>query len=195
VKGGTARLEGSLAWAGAPYEFDVPSLSGSFTLNAAKGQFSKLDPGIGKLLGVMSLQALPRRLSFDFKDVFSEGFAFDEIAGTVNLNRGRAATDNLRIRGPAAQVVMRGDVDLVQETQNLTVRITPQVIETVSVAGALVGGPIAGVAAYLAQQVLKDPFGKFVTYEYGVTGNWADPVVKRLPRAAPVLPEAERSFE
>jgi uncharacterized protein (TIGR02099 family) len=195
VKGGTARLEGSLAWAGAPYEFDVPSLSGSFTLNAAKGQFSKLDPGIGKLLGVMSLQALPRRLSFDFKDVFSEGFAFDEIAGTVNLNRGRAATDNLRIRGPAAQVVMRGDVDLVQETQNLTVRITPQVIETVSVAGALVGGPIAGVAAYLAQQVLKDPFGKFVTYEYGVTGNWADPVVKRLPRAAPVLPDAERSFE
>ena len=194
VKGGTAKLEGSLAWSGAPYEFDVPSLTGNFTMEAAKGQFVKLDPGIGKLLGVMSLQALPRRMSLDFKDVFSEGFAFDEIAGTVHFNRGTATTDNLRIRGPAAHIVMRGDVDLGQETQNLRVRITPHVIETVSVAGALVGGPIAGVAAYLAQQVLRDPFGKLVTYEYGVTGSWSDPVVKRLKRPLAV-PEAEGKFE
>jgi uncharacterized protein (TIGR02099 family) len=194
VKGGTAKLEGSLAWSGAPYDFDVPSLTGSFAMEAAKGQFVKLDPGIGKLLGVMSLQALPRRMSLDFKDVFSEGFAFDEILGTVQFNQGTAATDNLRIRGPAADILMRGDVDLGQETQNIRVRITPHVIETVSVAGALVGGPIAGVVAYLAQQVLRDPFGKLVTYEYGVTGNWSDPVVKRLARPVQA-PEAEGRFE
>jgi uncharacterized protein (TIGR02099 family) len=194
VKGGTAKLEGSLAWSGAPYEFDVPSLTGNFAMEATKGQFVKLDPGIGKLLGVMSLQALPRRMTLDFKDVFSEGFAFDEIAGTVQFNRGTATTDNLRIRGPAALIVMRGDVDLVQETQDLRVRITPHVIETVSVAGALVGGPIAGLAAYLAQQVLRDPFGRLVTYEYGVTGSWSDPVVKRLARPLAV-PEAEGKFE
>ena len=194
VKGGSAKLEGSLAWTGAPYELDVPSLTGNFAMEVAKGQFVKLDPGIGKLLGVMSLQALPRRMSLDFKDVFSEGFAFDEIAGTVHFNRGTATTDNLRIRGPAAHVLMRGDVDLGQETQNIRVRITPQVMETVSVAGALVGGPIAGVAAYLAQQVLRDPFGKLVTFEYGVTGSWSDPVVKRLARQAQA-PEGEGKFE
>lgn len=194
VKGGTAKLEGSLAWTGTPYDFDVPSLTGNLAMEAAKGQFVKLDPGIGKLLGVMSLQALPRRMSLDFKDVFSEGFAFDEIAGTVHFNRGTATTDNLRIRGPAAHILMRGDVDLGQETQNMRVRITPHVMETVSVAGALVGGPIAGVATYLFQQVLRDPFGKLVTYEYGVTGSWSDPVVKRLTRPLAV-PEAEGKFE
>jgi uncharacterized protein (TIGR02099 family) len=188
VKGGTATLEGSLTWAGAPYDFDVPSLAGTFSLRAAKGQFAKLDPGIGKLLGVMSLQSLPRRMALDFNDVFSEGFAFDEIAGTMRFDRGTAATDDLRIHGPAAHVVMSGDVDLVQETQNLRVRITPQVMETVSVAGALIGGPIAGVAAYLAQQALKDPVGKFVTFEYGVTGNWSNPVVKRIPRGGSAPP-------
>jgi len=196
VKGGTAKLEGSLSWAGDPYDFDVPTLSGSFVLEAAKGQFVKLDPGIGKLLGVMSLQALPRRMSLDFRDVFSEGLAFDEIVGTVNFNRGAATTENLRIQGPAARVVMSGNVDITQETQNLRVRITPQVVESVSVAGALVGGPIAGVAAYVAQKMLKDPFGKFVTFEYSVTGGWSDPVVRRMPRpAGPLAPEAERSFE
>jgi uncharacterized protein YhdP len=89
---------------------------------------------------------------------------------------------------------MRGDVDLGQETQNIRVTITPQVMETVSLAGALVGGPIAGVAAYLAQQVLRDPFGKLVAYEYGVSGSWSDPVVRRLSRAAQA-PEAEGKFE
>jgi uncharacterized protein (TIGR02099 family) len=194
VKGGTAKLGGSLAWDGAPYELDTVSLTGNISLEAAKGQFVKIEPGIGKLLGVMSLQALPRRMSLDFKDVFSEGFAFDEIVGTVHFNRGSATTDSLRIRGPAAHIVMRGDVDLGQETQNMRVRITPHVMETVSVAGALVGGPIAGVAAYLAQQVLRDPFGKLVTYEFGVTGSWSDPTVKRLARPVPEL-EAEGKFE
>jgi len=185
VKRGTAKLEGSLSWTGSPYELDYPTMTGNLVLEAAKGQFAKLDPGIGKLLGVMSLQSLPRRLSLDFRDVFSEGFAFDEIGGAVKIDRGNATTENFRVRGPAAHIVMRGEVDLAQETQNLRVRITPQVTESVAVAGALVGGPVAGVAAYLAQKLLKDPFGQLVSFEYDVTGSWSEPTVKRVPRPAP----------
>jgi len=185
VKRGTAKLEGSLSWTGSPYELDYPTMTGNLVLEAAKGQFAKLDPGIGKLLGVLSLQSLPRRLSLDFRDVFSEGFAFDEIGGAVKIDRGNATTENFRVRGPAAHIVMRGEVDLAQETQNLRVRITPQVTESVAVAGALVGGPVAGVAAYLAQKLLKDPFGQLVSFEYDVTGSWSEPTVKRVPRPAP----------
>jgi uncharacterized protein (TIGR02099 family) len=196
VRGGSAKLEGSLSWAGAPYDLDFPTMSGSIVLEAAQGQFVKLDPGIGKLLGILSLQSLPRRISLDFRDVFSEGFAFDEIAGAVKINHGTAATENFSIRGPAAHITMSGEVDIAQETQNLKVRITPQVSDTVSVAGALVGGPVAGVAAFLAQKVLKDPLGKIITFDYSVTGGWSDPVVRKLPRpVAPPLPEAERTVE
>jgi uncharacterized protein YhdP len=63
------------------------------------------------------------------------------------------------------------------------------VSDTVSLAGAIVGGPIAGVAAFIAQKVLKDPLDRFVSYEYGVTGTWSEPNVKRLD-APP--PDAER---
>ena len=136
-----------------------------------------------KLLGILSLQALPRRVTLDFRDVFSEGFAFDEIAGTAKITRGVATTENFRIQGPAARVTMSGEVDLAQETQKLRVRIVPQVTETVAIAGALFGGPIAGVAAYLAQKILKDPLGQAVAFEYDVTGTWSDPTVKRVPRA------------
>jgi uncharacterized protein YhdP len=176
----TCKLEGSLTWAGAPYDLDYPTLSGNLVLEAARGQFVKLDPGIGKLLGIMSLQSLPRRITLDFRDVFSEGFAFDEIVGAIKINRGVAAIDKFRIQGPAARVLMSGDVDIARETQKLRVQIAPQVSDTVSLAGALVGGPIAGVAAFLAQKVLKDPLNQMVSYEYSVTGTWAEPNVKRF---------------
>ncbi len=184
VRRGTSRLEGALAWNGAPYDLDFASLSGNLVLEAAKGQFVKLEPGIGKLLGILSLQALPRRISLDFRDVFSEGFAFDEIVGAVKISRGIASTENFRIQGPPARFTMTGEVDLAKETQKLRVRISPHVSDTVSIAGALVGGPIAGVAAFLAQKILKDPLDQAVSYEYSVSGTWSEPNVARVERAS-----------
>lgn len=184
VRRGTAKLEGALAWNGAPQDFDYPVLSGSLVLDAAKGQFIKLEPGIGKLLGILSLQSLPRRITLDFRDIFSEGFAFDQIVGTARISQGIATTENFRISGPSGRVAMSGDVDLARETQKLRVRITPSLSDGVSIAGALIGGPVAGVAAYLAQRILKDPLDQLASYEYGVTGTWSDPQVARIDRPA-----------
>jgi uncharacterized protein (TIGR02099 family) len=186
VRRGTAKIEGSLVWAGSPQRIDYPTLSGNFVLDAAKGQFVKLEPGIGKLLGILSLQSLPRRISLDFRDIFSEGLAFDEIVGAVKVTKGVASTDNLRISGPAARIVMNGQVDLAKETQVLRVKVNPQLSDTVSVAGALIGGPIAGVAAFIAQKLLKDPLNQIASYEYDVTGSWTDPVVNKVEQP-PVL--------
>ncbi len=182
VRRGTAKLEGALSWNGAPYDLDYPSLSGNVVLEASKGQFVKLEPGIGKLLGILSLQSLPRRISLDFRDVFSEGFSFDEIVGAARINRGIASTENFRIQGPPARITMSGEVDLARETQNLRMRITPHVSDSVSIAGALVGGPIAGVAAFLAQKILKDPLDRAISYEYNVTGTWSEPNAARIER-------------
>jgi uncharacterized protein YhdP len=180
IKRGTAKLEGPLSWSGNPSELDYATLSGNFVLEANKGQFLKLDPGIGKLLGVLSLQSLPRRLSLDFRDIFSEGLAFDEIVGTVKINRGVATTENFRIQGPAVRIQMSGDVDINAETQKLRVRVYPSMSDSVSVAGALIGGPIAGIAAFVAQKLLKDPIDQITAYEYDITGTWADPQASKI---------------
>jgi uncharacterized protein (TIGR02099 family) len=193
IKGGTAHLEGLLSWPGGPTDFDYPQLSGNFVLDANKGQFVKLDPGIGKLLGVVSLQALPRRLSLDFRDVFSDGLAFDEIVGAIKVNRGIASTENLRIQSPAVRIQMAGDVDLGNETQKLHVKVYPSMSDSLSVAGALLGGPVAGIATYMAQKLLKDPIDKMAAYEYEVAGTWSDPRVSkvnaRMPQAAAANPD------
>lgn len=182
LKRGAAKIEGALSWRGTPYAIDYASLSGNLVLDAHKGQFDKIDTGVGRLLGVVSLQALPRRVSLDFRDVFSEGFAFDEIVGPVKIDRGIAVTDNFRIQGPSARVVLKGKVDLARETQDLRVRVTPFLSESVSIAGALIGGPVAGVATFLAQKMLKDPIDNMAAFEYDVTGNWKEPQVTKVRR-------------
>lgn len=184
VKRGAATLDGKLSWAGSPHEIDYPSLLGNLKLEAKNGQFLKIEPGAGKLIGLLSLQALPQRLTLDFRDVFSEGFAFSSISGNARINRGVAHTDDLMLEGPAAKVRIQGETDLAGETQNLKVRVVPQLGEGVSVAGAFLGGPAVGIAALLAQKLLKDPIGQMAAYEYSITGTWDNPNVAKIGRNA-----------
>jgi len=185
LRGGSARVNGTLAWIGGIESFDLASLDGDLALTVGKGQFLKVEPGVARLLGIVSLQALPRRITLDFRDVFSEGFAFDEIVGGLHLQRGKVYTKDLRMEGPAAKVRMSGVIDLAGETQNLRLSIQPRLEDTVALAGALIGGPAVGLGALIAGKVLKDPIGQAITFDYALTGTWNEPVAARVARARP----------
>lgn len=193
IRRGTARLTGDVGWRGGPASFNLASLSGKLQLEAHSGQFLKVEPGLGKLLGLISLQSLPRRLTLDFRDVFSEGFAFDNIAATATINNGILTSNDFIMQGPAAVVNITGTTDLVRETQNLRVKVVPTVGEGVAVAGAFLGGPVVGVTALLLQKLLKDPVGQLIAYEYQVTGTWDDPKVVKIGQSTPAAGrESER---
>lgn len=192
VREAPTQINGHLAWAGAPNEFDYPTLSGMFKIQVGPGRFTKVDPGIGKLLSVLSLQMLPRRITLDFNDIFSEGFTFDDITGDVSVSKGVLHTTDLKLTGSAAKVAISGSVDLATETQQLGVRVQPALSASVSTGAMLLMmanpavGAAIGAGALLAQKVLSDPIEQMFSYEYLVTGSWADPiVVKRntLPAA------------
>ncbi|WP_153111696.1 YhdP family protein [Propionivibrio limicola] len=186
LRGGTAVLEGKLGWNGSPVDLDYASLSGDMKLDAGKGQFVKLDPGAaGKLLGLISLQGLPRRISLDFGDVFSDGFAFDSVTSKIRVDNGVMRTERLQIDGPSARVLMRGEVDLKRETQRLNVTVQPELGGTAALGVGLVN-PVAGVATLLAHKVLQNPLNQMFGFEYLVTGTWDDPKVEKAARSAPV---------
>lgn len=189
VRRGTARLTGELQWAGPLTAIHYPSLTGQMTVDAQKGQFNKLEPGVGKLLGLISLQSLPRRLTLDFRDIFSDGLAFDSIDGKLAVRRGVMRTaEPLRISGPAAQVEMRGETDLKNETQNLQVVVRPEIGGLAAVGAAALVNPVAGAAALVANTVLQKPLNRLFSYRYHVTGTWADPKVEKLGATAPDSP-------
>jgi len=190
LRGAPTTIKGQLDWPGAPSDYDPTTLSGALRVEVGPGQFTKIEPGIGKLLGVLSLQALPRRIALDFRDVFTEGFAFDRVDGNVRVARGVMSTDDLRLVGPAARVDITGEANLAQETQKLSVRVLPSLSSTLSTGAAgaamllLAANPIVaaavGAGTLLAQKVMKDPLEQIFAYDYRVTGSWSDPVVERV---------------
>jgi uncharacterized protein (TIGR02099 family) len=183
IKGGSGRIAAQLGWGGSPFAPDLPSLNGALSLDLKRGQFVKLEPGLGKLIGVISLQSLPRRVTLDFADVFSEGFTFDRISATAKVTQGVANTNDFRMIGTAAKVDLRGGIDLAAETQNLEVVVRPSVSESIALGAAIVN-PAVGLATLLAQKALQDPIERMVAFEYLVNGTWQDPVVARKKRPA-----------
>ena len=182
VRGGKGQLSGQIGWVGSPFALDYPSLAGQINVAVDSGQFLKVEPGVARLLGVLSLQSLPRRLSLDFRDLFQEGFAFDNLTGDVTVAQGVAKTNNLRMRGVQALVLMEGSADIARETQDLRVVVVPEINAGTAALAYAVINPAIGLGAFLAQAILKKPLTAAGTREFHISGPWADPKVERVAR-------------
>jgi uncharacterized protein (TIGR02099 family) len=196
VRGGQGTIRGSIGWVGSPMSLDYPSLAGQLNLDIKTGQFLKVEPGAAKLLGVLSLQSLPRRLVLDFRDVFSEGFAFDFVRGDATIEQGVARTNNLQMKGVNAAALMEGSADIARETQDLKVVVVPEINAGTAALIATAINPAIGLGTFLAQYLLGQPIQSATTQEFRVSGQWADPQVVKVDRKAaaksapPVAPQA-----
>jgi uncharacterized protein (TIGR02099 family) len=180
IRHGEGRLEGQVTWQGSPITLDYASMSGKMSVSIEKGQFLKTEPGAARLLGVLNLQALPRRLALDFSDIFSDGFAFDFVRGDVRIDQGVAFTNNLQMKGVVAGALIEGSADLVRETQNLKVVVIPEInAGTASLYMATIN-PLIGLTSYLAQIVLSKPLVRAGTSEFHIDGTWAAPRVTKV---------------
>ena len=193
IRRGKGVMEGQVAWTGSPLTMDYPTLTGAFSVDIENGQFLKVDPGPAKLLGVLSLQSLPRRLALDFRDVFSEGFAFDFFRGDVKIDHGIASSNNLQMKGITAAVLMDGTADLSRETQDIKVVVVPEINAGTASLIATAINPAIGLGTFLAQWFLRRPLMEAATQEFHVDGSWVDPKIQRINRRPALTVEAERS--
>ena len=185
VERGAGTLAGTLSWAGSPAQFSYAKLGGKFTLETEGGRFTQMEPGIAKLLGVLSLQSIPRRLTLNFDDLFGKGFAFDDVKAEVTINEGIAKTDGFQISGPSSRVQIRGTANLNQETQDLRVRVFPSLSTATAIGiGLVTANPAIGAVALLGQKLAKDPIERFLMQEFDIQGSWTNPDVKPVARGA-----------
>jgi uncharacterized protein (TIGR02099 family) len=175
-----ARLEARLAWPGAPDGELLGRVSGDARLRFTEGRLLTVDPGAGRVLGLMSLAHLPRRLALDFHDVTDEGLAFDSITGDFRLVDGSAYTDNLVLRGPASEIGIAGRTGLGDRSYDQTAVVTGQLGASLGVAGALAAGPAVGAAIFLISQIFKEPLSGAVRAYYRITGPWDSPNVRKI---------------
>ncbi|NKI35744.1 TIGR02099 family protein [Wenzhouxiangella sp. XN79A] len=179
-------------WPGSPLDFTLQRFDGALDLVIGDGVIPEAQPGAGRLLGLVSLNSIPRRLRLDFTDVFAEGLTFDRVAGHFELADGEAVTDDLVIEAPAAIVRVRGRTDLVDRTYDQTLIVQPGVGSTLPIIGALTGGPIGAAAGAALQQLLDKPLRGISEVQYAVTGPWSDPsIVPISARGVEALPGEE----
>ena len=189
VRGGSGQMSGQVHWQSVPSNFDIKSLGGDLTVDVRNGQFLKADPGAAKLIGVLNLQALPKWLKFDFADLFAKGFAFQHLSGDVTIDKGVARADNLAMQGLEAVVQMKGDADLVGQTQDLQVTVLPHLdAGLAALAYAAIINPAVGLGAFVAQSLLGKQISKAFAYDFQVKGPWTDPQVIEKKREEAPLP-------
>ena len=192
------QIDANVRWPGAPRQDFLDGLSGSVSVRLGSGQLNEVEPGAGRVFGLMSVIALPRRLSLDFRDVFDKGFGFDEISGTFRIDRGAAFTCDLSLRGPAAEIVIIGSANLADSQYNQTALVSANVGNTLPLVGTVVAGPQVGAALLIFSQIFKKPLQEVGQIYYAIDGTFEEPLVEEsdggrfeaASRQAGCLPES-----
>lgn len=190
-----ARIVAKLDWPGAPWQEPFAHVNGAIQLRIAEGELIEVAPGAGRLVGLMSLSALPRRLKLDFRDVYKKGLAFDTVEGDFRLENGDAYTSGARIKSPAATVTILGRAGLGARDYDQVAVVETGLGSSLPVAGAIAGGLPGAAVMLLVSQVFKSSLSDATKAQYRITGSWDNPKVERVqgkvvppPAAKPVSP-------
>lgn len=173
-----AEIKTDLRLAPNPRGLKPDTLDGSLSLSMRNGSLLAVEPGAGRVLGLVNFYALPRRLLLDFRDVLGKGMAFDRLAGDFKIESGNARTDNMTIQTPSAEIRIRGRVGLAARDYDQRVTIAPQMSGAAAIAGTVLGGPAVGAAVWVAQQILDKPLSELTRVSYHLTGSWSDPEIR-----------------
>ena len=176
-KGGT---DFNLKWNGFLTDPKVSTLDGKASFSVKDGVLDKVNMGLGRLLGLMSLDTIVRRLSLNFSDLTGKGMAFDSFSGDFDLKNGIASTNNVKMSGPALNFDMKGEVDLVNKTLNQTITVMPKVGGGLALAAGLLGGPIVGLTTLLGEQILSHTVLKGKGAKYHYVGPWSNPKLEEV---------------
>jgi uncharacterized protein (TIGR02099 family) len=174
-----SHFNGDVTWPLSMTGIELSQAQGRIDLNLDGGSFSAVEPGAGRVLGLLNVFALPRRLTLDFRDVVSKGLGFDHVHGNFNAAGGNAQTDDLQIESPSLKIDVRGRIGLAVRDYDQKITVYPGVSGGVTLGALLLGGPAVAAIALVAQEVLDKPLDQVTQLTYRVTGSWDNPQVKR----------------
>ena len=177
VSGGQGSMQWQLDWPGGPQAFSLAHLTGELSLKMKNGSLMGLEPGLGRLFGLLSVNSLQRRMSLDFSDLVGTGFVFDKLQSRLASVDGQLAISSLELDGPAADIKVTGDIALEDLRLSLSVDAVPKVTESLPLA-VTIGSPGLGAALFIGQRLLGNRIDDVTTRKYRITGTADQPVVE-----------------
>jgi uncharacterized protein (TIGR02099 family) len=180
IEGESATVTANVRWDSGPTAAWLDHLNGDVSLFVETGTLREVDPGAGRVVGLMSIAALPRRLLLDFRDVFEEGFAFDEIGGSFRIIDGNAYTNDLKFGGPAAEIGVVGRTGLRDRDYSQQIVVTAEPSNMLPTVGGLLAGAGVGAALLIFTRLFKEPLKGIGRASYCLSGSWENPNVEPI---------------
>ncbi|HSX20739.1 MAG TPA: AsmA-like C-terminal region-containing protein [Gammaproteobacteria bacterium] len=181
ISRGKGELSFSVHWDGGPIDFDILKVAGASHLDLRSGNLTNVNPGMGRIIGLLSLESIHRRLQLDFSDILSRGFAFDKFVADLKIEPGSVMSDNVLITSPAAKIELFGKAGIKSQDLDLTMYVTPKVGAGLPIAAAIAAGnPAVGAAIWLFDKASGSKISEITKYKYRVTGTWEKPDVNEV---------------
>jgi uncharacterized protein (TIGR02099 family) len=171
------RIDFDMRWLAPPHRFSLMDLQGQLDMDLKSGRILSIEPGFGRVLGILAMAQWIKRLQLDFSDVYKEGLSFNSIKGRFDLSKGKAVTHNLVVDAVPAKITLSGDTDLIKHTVDHIVDVTPKSAEALPIAGTI----MSKVAAFVAKSLTgAEHQGFFFGSQYLVRGRWDDVQITSL---------------
>ena len=181
IKDSKANMHYQLSWQGAPYKVHVPSLAGDIQWELGEGHLSEISDKGARVFSLLSLDSLVRKLKLDFRDVFSKGFFYNSMEGSIQIAEGIAYTKDTKMDGVPADLTIQGFANLDTQEINYDLAVAPQVTSSLPVIVGWMVNPVTGIAALALDQVLHS--ARVISeIKFKVTGTMQEPVVTEIDR-------------
>jgi uncharacterized protein (TIGR02099 family) len=178
---GKGEINFSIQWDGSPTDFDLHKIEGASHVDLRSGSLTNVNPGLGRVIGLLSLESIQRRLQLDFSDLLSRGFAFDKFVADVNLQPDTVTSENILINSPAAKIEINGKTAIKSKQLDFTMFVTPKVGAGLPIAAAIAAGnPAVGAAIWLFDKASGSKISEIAKYKYSVTGTWDKPKIDEI---------------
>lgn len=179
ILGGAGRIQFSLHAPTSPLKFSWRAIDGKVGFSFKDGSLVAVDSkaeaeiGVGRLLNLLSVDALFQRLRTHFKDLTQKGLWFDTLDGQFSLKGGTATTTkDIHLKGPVVQIQGWGSIDLANKRSNMSLYVVPQLTSSLPAIVGIFGGPLAGVATWVANKIVGPQINRISASTYRVTGPW-----------------------
>jgi len=170
----------SLNWQGGPQDFSLAQLNGDIATKLDDGYLDDVKDD-ARIFSILSLQSLVRKLTLDFRDIFSKGMFYDEIKGDFEIKNGVMYTQNAKMKGATGKVTIKGNIDLDQQLLDYKISFKPNLTSSLPVLAWIATlNPVTFLAGVAIDQVITSKVVSEFTFE--VTGSVEEPLIKEVNR-------------
>ncbi len=180
IRDSGGKLNFDLNWQGGPHDFGFTDLNGELNARVDDGYLAEVSDK-ARIFSVLSLQSIVRKLTLDFRDIFSDGMFYKDIKGDYHIKEGVLYTDNTRMNGTAGNLYIKGNTSFVTNILDYKMSYKPNLTSSLPVLAWIATlNPVVFLAGVAIDQVITSQVVSEFNFE--LTGSVSEPNFREVNR-------------